>query len=373
MATKGSNNLAKALESFIHQRTSNNMSRRVNLDGDENGSDEGNFRRMNDKRVVGLWSYEGTLTDPFTGNVIANCEGLEIVRHLDTVEQDDDLLRRNNGSDNELLLRKLKTGRFLYSSKNRESWSVARTILSRKLFCYTSTSANSQQGRGELLKNIRIRNGGKKRSVAKDESIGLWDNAITYITATTSAEGDFDNDEKMIVCTEWPDGRFITGTATQLKTNEDDTFEFSIYAKPNPNIRANDDDSSILSLSFNNTRNIQAPRSKLVQFGKDDRSIEQTRYGTRETYHYSFAKASANYGRNIFDAVDGLARKIKKAISFDESFADPVDLENNKESVPTVRYTRYGECPPFYGTFQNHKNTSISIVSLCTNKRICLI
>ena len=194
----------------------------------------------------------------------------------------------------------------------------------------------------------------------KRESVSLYDTATTFVSRNNGAE--------MVVCTEWPDGRFILGDVTTTSgsgnyNNMDDmTFDFSIYAKRRateskndalpPMMIGNDDDDSVKAKLSSSP-----PRSKLVQFGKDDRSIEQTRYGARESYSYTFSAATMRLPLVMISATRRIRKQLNKRFKAriddnNEAASSATSIHTEvptKYSDATVRYSRYGECPPWYG------------------------
>ena len=95
-----------------------------------------------------IWSYEGRLVDPTNGNVIANVEGIELVRSLSEAE-------RPLTSQKQHVWKLVRGLRRLNDLKVRSvlagpGWDYAGTVLSRKFFCYSPVGG--QQGGGGLLK-----------------------------------------------------------------------------------------------------------------------------------------------------------------------------------------------------------------------------
>ena len=88
---------------------------------------------------------------------------------------------------------------------------------------------------------------------------------------------------------------------------------------------------------------ISPPRSKLIQFGKDN-SVERARYGARETY--SFEHLSSSGEAEIISSGKGnllgrIANRARESLPF-------LSIQTTASSQPIVRYTRYGESPPWY-------------------------
>ena len=107
---------------------------------------------------------------------------------------------------------------------------------------------------------------------------------------------------------------------------------------------------------------ISPPRTKLIQFGPD--KITNDKYGARESYSYTFPSpqpikstsdvpipffkyAPPRIQNNLSNWWDSRQkRKHSKKKSSLKSNANAVETDG---SPCVVRYTRYGECPPWYG------------------------
>ena len=100
---------------------------------------------------------------------------------------------------------------------------------------------------------------------------------------------------------------------------------------------------------MNRNSSSHIPRRKLIQFGKDDRSLEQSRYGALEGYSFDFADSDKDI-RQI-NTVTNLRRWIRNKLNNDMVSDDDYHTrsEHYTKSGDIVRYTRYGECPPWYG------------------------
>ena len=130
-----------------------------------------------------------------------------------------------------------------------------------------------------------------------------------------------------------------------------------MYAKRRNQLNSNDDDDDNDSVYYNlpsleNSEKysvIQPPREKIVQFGKDTRSssLEQTRYGARESYSYSiprFLLSSLKKKNLIVKVLDEFQRGVNGNAITKARTKSPSEKRSS-----TVKYTRYGECPPWYG------------------------
>ncbi|GKY94861.1 hypothetical protein MPSEU_000451000 [Mayamaea pseudoterrestris] len=246
-----------------------------------------------------IWSYKGALYDPLNGNKIANVQGLELVRCL--AETDSSLAskeryRRRCGD--------LAAPMTVAASDSQIEY--AGTMLSRKLFCYTRTDSDNK-----LLESIRLRPRSPLQVIPADQAATVYDVATTYIQRGM----------EWIAHTEWPDGRAVC-TSTQIDASEDEewrtnkrsarSIEFTSYARPQAKGRLRLPDlTAPITTSKDSSRSqstISPKRSALVQFGTS-KAENLGKFGARETYLYQ--------------------------------------LINDKAC--TVRYTRYGEAPIWYG------------------------
>ena len=88
---------------------------------------------------------------------------------------------------------------------------------------------------------------------------------------------------------------------------------------------------------------ISPPRSKLIQFGKDN-SVERARYGARETYsfeHLSSSGEAVMISSGKGNLLARIANRARESLPF-------LPSQSTALSQPIVRYTRYGESPPWY-------------------------
>jgi hypothetical protein len=281
---------------------------------------------------VALWVYEGVLVDPLEGRKIANVEGLEIVRHLSTVGDS------KNHSNKRIFRREcgdLEVGSLI--SHPNATFDRASTILSRKLFCYKAPE-NPRQ----LLNSIKLRPNSPTRKIPTKQAVAVYETATTFIS----------RGKELIAHTEWPDRQSIWGRATRnvLGTTSQDgdsnsekgdqkTFDFTIYARQKS---ANKKKEQLFDLTkppidpgSNSPALVSSPkRGKLIEFGASS-STGKDKFGARETYSYIMrTEPSADPEGGILQRL-GIQKSAK-----------PTD-----STVPscTVRYTRYGEGPPFFG------------------------
>ena len=319
-----------------------------------------------------IWTYEGTLSDPLSGKVIAGVEGLELVKQLPTMTSS------SCNSRDMALLNNLRTKNILFpkqtTQSSQPSWDTATTILSRKLFCYRRPSSmnDAQDGDSEfkssprksLLTSIRLRPDGPLRHLSPLENMAVYDSAITYITRN--------NGREMVVFTELGGGKaddidgydlndgkmhYVMGSA---QCGRDATsFSFAIQALKGTSSNKGDHGPMLPPLKHpssdgSNEVVISPPRSRLLQFGKGDGSnadgaaASERKYRTvRESYSYSMhgdkdtsdvSEQTKHDNTSRFDLL-GRVRKQKR---------QPNPTVEEIQTPCTVKYTRYGEAPPWY-------------------------
>jgi len=265
-----------------------------------------------------IWAYEGTLTDPLSGKVIAEVEGLELVKQLPMMTS------RSSKSSDKALLNNLCTENILFpKGKTQSSWDTATTILSRKLFCYRQPSSMNDASSGKvdseskfspsksLLTSLRLRPDGPLRHLSPLENMAVYDSAITYISRNNGREmvvfsefgGKTDVDEignGYDVC----DGKkhYVMGSAQCGR--DASSFSFAIQALKGT-LDSDGDHVPMLpplkhrSSDGSNEVVISPPRSRLLQFGKGDESSggngaasERKYRSVRESYSYSMQESN---------------------------------------------------------------------------------
>lgn len=238
-----------------------------------------------------IWTYEGNLYDPLDGRKICQVEGLELVR---TLAGPTEGFHRRSGL----------IGKDLTNST---------TILSRKFFCYKSPDET-----GKLLSTIKLRPNAPTRLIPTNQVVALFD------TATTVSSKQ--NGKELIVHTEFPNGKCYWATAESSDEPRKETisgttsFDFTVYTKKRPTDLP-DSTNEVTSEGV-----VVAPkRSKIIQFGVGPK-LASGRFGARETYSYTITKP----------------QQTERGWKF---WVKP------KVTLPTcsVKYTRYGEGPPWYG------------------------
>jgi hypothetical protein len=320
------------------------------------------------KASPAVWSYEGTLTDPVTGRVIADVEGLELVKQLPMIEQS----RLSDGEQS--ILENLSAKSLLYSRESSTQWDAANTILSRRLFCYRRRSPTPDENIKKnlldstkefspyniLLTSLRLRPDGPLRHLSSLESVAIYDSAITFISRNNGKEMVILSERGGIDENEDCKNQYVIGHAQGSPSSNDDsfpTFDFAIHAQ-----RGSESERPALPpLKLYDQTGLEdavinPPRSRFVQFGKGDGSGSSLgrKYGSvRETYSYSFNHAT--------EERDG---GLSSLLSFSGLNPDKCDLigwiknqmgvrrpkieSSESKHKCTVRYIRYGEAPPWY-------------------------
>lgn len=324
---------------------------------------------------VGIWTYEGQLVNPITGQKICDVEGIELTRQVANFQRgkSKDVEAKNNHDEN--LLEDLKvrmalfpstnstaiTGSSAYSKQQQQiqfDWDYASTIISRKLFCY-------RDPKNQLLSSFKLRLGGKARKVSPKEAIALYDTATTYISSNRG--------RGLVIQTEFPNGSCVTAQATappKPKSSETNSImEFTTFAKltdkisssPPPllsQLRTDNDESTTAQIPN------RPPRRRWVQFGPDSYKSLRERFGARETYSYFNlddltsikGPVESTRSRNLTLVLQKLQSEVQNNIRrFRRTTADNTALARQEQSKlpgPAVKYTRYGECPPWYGPHQ---------------------
>ncbi|CAB9503239.1 expressed unknown protein [Seminavis robusta] len=331
VAKKSTSTTAATIESPYAQDLNDWVRARCNNDNDND---------------IALWVYQGALVDPLEGRKIANVQGLEIVRciaNVGTTTSPQDSKRLYQQQCGDLQVAKL-------IGQANATFDRVSTILSRKLFCYQPPDGppqlqqqqpNTNNTNQELLRQIKLRPNAPKRYIPIQQSIAVYDTATTFI-----ARG-----AQLIAHTEWPDRQSIWGmvtrtatTTTTPTTNADDqtttkSFEFTIFArlkslKTKPE-ELFDLTTTVPPTDDSNNSQVDAAvsspkRSKLIEFGTGS-SRSKDKFGARETYSYTNIPASGS-----------LAPPTRRGW-----WGRPKTATTT--TPPQVRYSRYGEGPPFVG------------------------
>jgi len=350
-----------------------------------------------------MWSYAGTLVDPTNGRIVAEVEGIELTRNLAEVTNNG---ANADGKDHSLVdargwrrMGSLKARDMLLEARTdpneQTQWDYATTVLSRRMFAYrappaeqriaTANGKDSNQVGGDtrgadannrdaatnklrmpttLLRSIRFRPNSPVKKLDLTDTVAVYDTATTYISR--------DHGRSLVVLTEFGDGRWVMGSteAAYNGAREENQgkeggniFEYGVYARMGWGGRGGgtrtrkknlpslvpirglgtSSQGNATAASGTGSVIISPPRSRLIQFGKDN-SVERARYGARETYSFenlgaSGAQDQATGGSTFWGRI---AHRARTSLPFGPS------SPSTSSSPPTVRYTRYGESPPWY-------------------------
>ena len=291
------------------------------------------FRQRCGPTGQSIWLYEGGLFDPLTGEQLAHVEGLETVQ---AVPQNQDSIESNTNVASLVIQKSLQDPQAHYQD--------SATLLSRKIFIYRSKS-NPQQ----VLDKVKLRPYSPERKVPLDQAVSVYATANTFIEQSPN---------QWIVHGEWPDGRTVWNQATiSIKNDPQSTsptsLEFQVHVRPRlaksrkvPDLTLSPTSCLPKTPSQNQTAVTSPPRSALFSMGPSQ--AEKLSTGARETYQYEWkasqsslllgSKKHQNRG-SFWSRLPG-----KRAPRMKHAVAD----SDQKESC-TVRYTRYGEGPVWYG------------------------
>ena len=271
-----------------------------------------------------IWAFEGALYDPLDGRNICLVEGIELVRRLP-----------NN--------RTLTDSTAISQLQIDQLHESGSTILSRKLFCYPSPESPRR-----LLHSMKLRHNSPLRTIPIHQAVALYDTATTYFGRRNGTE--------LVVHTEFPNGKCYWSTTTShRKTCTDITTNTNSNANANSNSPTNHHQQQSLDFTvytkkrrselpelsnetFSSESNIPlAPkRSRLIQFGAAPKQDQQGRFGARETYSYTFQQSSSS------------TTTTPRWQFWNNNY------NNKKKKNPLLschlKYTRYGEGPPWYVT-----------------------
>jgi hypothetical protein len=288
-----------------------------------------------------------------TGKVIADVEGLELIKRLPVVER----FQLTDNSE-QSILDNLHAKKLLCSQDSQ--WDAAVTILSRRLFCYRrrnmskiySSPDTESSPCNSLLTSLRLRPDGPLRHLSPSESMAIYDSALTYISRNKGREmviisergGCGGNQDDVEI-----KNQFVIGHAeinSSNKKSPSSIFEFSILARRGSE---RDGPTQLPLITSEEVESVDAtispPRSRFLQFGKGDGSGNSLarKYGSvRETYSYSFNNDIESAGDASSNS--GWFVRIVNQIGNRRPRATPP--ESIKQS--TVLYTRFGEAPPWY-------------------------
>jgi len=269
-----------------------------------------------------VWAYQGALYDPLDGKKIAQVEGLELVRCLATTDGSKESKARYRNRCGDLMMADAV-------ANPKAKLDYAGTVLSRKLFCYKPVS-NPRK----LLKSIRLRPGSPERQIPNDQAAQVFDTASTFVQ-----RGD-----EWIVHGEWPDGRAVWNQADFVEGAGDNGrrrfLDFTVYGRPRSNKRRQIPNLTRPPMGDRNSTTVASPaRSSLIQFGASPKTDSDAKFGARESYQYEMQvpkEESKAHSR-------GLLSPFRRTQTSDGTI-----IKDTSGSC-SVRYTRYGEGPVWYG------------------------
>jgi hypothetical protein len=273
----------------------------IDKDGNGYGNDD----------MPSLWVYQGALYDPLDGKRIAQVQGLELVSKWADCNSYPSTRKRFQYKCGDLI-----AGALIGQPDAKLDY--AATLLSRKLFMYTTPDNQN------LLTSIRVRPRSPRKLIPTDQAVALYDTATTII-----ARG-----KDLIVHSEFPDFKSLWGQAMlRQESDDDDTLEFTVYTKRRSDKSA-DSQPDLITLpqeSTNSETTVSPKRSALIQFGSSSLE-EKHRFGARETYSYS-----KNTNTNTPPSNNWWWQRLGGGRH-----------TSRHQSCSRVKYTRYGEGPPFY-------------------------
>ena len=212
-----------------------------------------------------------------------------------------------------------------------------------------------------LLRSIRFRPNSPEKRLDLTDTVAVYDTATTYISRNRG--------RRMSILTEFADGHWVMGTTDAAandgsasdERNDIKAFDYCVYARIGGGgggikktaknmpllvpIRVGMEKSSGKGNNKGGSSTgsvvISPPRSAIIQFGKDN-SVERARYGARETYSF---ENLAPIGNN--EAKSGGSNFVGRMANRAREFL-PFPSPQSTSPPPIVRYTRYGESPPWY-------------------------
>ena len=267
-----------------------------------------------------IWMYEGSLSDPLTGQRIARVEGVEIVRLWGRTEpQQDPTMHQSRCQSLSAAVAEIPRA---------ES---AATIVSRRLFCYRPLEEENGQG---LLREIRLRPTSPVRKIPLDQAVTVYDSATTFLEPHEKKPFWYAHTQGK--------GHALWTKAFLDEETSDREVALSIYGRPQTPLQQErlkpDWDKDASSDTTNEAS--QPARSAVIQFGASP-DQEKSKYGARETYHYTLPDKAEPEGHTPLSRA---AQRRRKQLETVDSRGRSVAQRECR-----VRYTRYGEGPVWYG------------------------
>jgi hypothetical protein len=356
---------------------------------------------------ITVWAYRGALYDLLNGQHIANVQGVELLRPLAHYDSSSSTLLSSNQQQRQQDflskcgdLQVAKTMREYWNSCNNETCNSSQddavdvtTAWSRKFFCYqapnndnegekatTTTSSSTcvasslSSSSSRLLDSIRLRPTAPRRKVPPSQAMACYDTIVSYLSPSSKRRHDDGTLESSLVLlhTEFPNRQTVHGVA-QAQQSQPNALDLNIYTRPSAAAASsnkrkqqqalhlptlllssssssnnNNSNSSTIPASSSSSSTTNPPRirrSSLIQFGASSQTT-LNRYGARETYSYQIQPLSS----------DGSSLPKSKSTSsgwFQNRFAAATAKRKSSArtttTTATVRYTRQGEGPPWYG------------------------
>jgi hypothetical protein len=126
-----------------------------------------------------VWAYQGRLVDPLNGLTIAHVQGFELVRCLAVTDPSCAQRERYKRRAGDLAIAST-----LSSAAQSPNLEYAGTLLSRKLFYYTSP--NNPTG---LLRKVRLRPTSPERNIPVNQAATVYDTSTTFCQVSSNSGG----------------------------------------------------------------------------------------------------------------------------------------------------------------------------------------
>ena len=247
------------------------------------------------KNREGIWAYTGSLYDSVTGNKIVNVEGIELVKTI-VSPRSKTQSKEQGASFDDLLIARVMQG------LEKQNATTVGTVLSRKLFCYIPLDRPRQ-----LLSSMRLRPQGALQAIPLSQAAIAYESVVSFL----------EQDQRLLCHSEFADGRSFWSQCIEKETSEDDRVEFSVVIRGGPTSADSENSAPKFQPMFNVTKS--PARSRLIQFGMSQ--VTGFPAAVREVYEYQLG-------------CRGDWRRI---------------LRRFRGNQPSIRYTRYGEGPAWYG------------------------
>ena len=282
-----------------------------------------------------LWMYSGSLYDPLDGRKVANVQGLELLKKV-----------CNNESSSLQITPLLQNPNATYED--------AATILSQKVFCYTtpstaSSGSSTQPQEQQILRNIRVRPQSPLKLIPLDQAVSVFETATTYTTRNSGSGGDEDGDDgqELIIHSEWPSNRqTIWSKATNIKMT-DTSLDYTLFAKRRSSssllYRPDLVTTKTKTAATDDAVAASPKRSSLIQIGPSNNIESKHKFGARETYSWTrttnLSKLGSENGGGFLSRFNPFRRQEKSLTG---------GVGGSDDTTTHLTYSRYGEAPSFY-------------------------